>query len=64
MNNTDHKNSNILPEEKIISLTPEELEEPAGGSANEVKCPICKRYFPIRAMKMHLRDAHGRQNIN
>jgi hypothetical protein len=37
MNNTDHKNSDILPEEKIISLTPEELEEPAGGAANEVK---------------------------
>ena len=46
--------------EEIKELKLDQLEDSAGGASNEVKCPICKKYYPIHAMKAHLRDVHGK----
>ena len=56
----DNKYINNYIEEETKKLDLDQLEDLAGGSSNEVKCPIWKKYIPIHAMKIHLRDVHGK----
>ena len=46
----------------IEELDLEELEKIAGGAGNaEVKCPVCKKKYPIREIKSHIQSSHGGQ---
>ena len=56
----DNKYINNYIEEETKKLDLDQLEDLAGGASNEVKCPICKKYIPIHAMKIHLRKVHGK----
>jgi len=50
----------IYTEQEIMELDMNELDEMAGGTVvqNDVKCPICGKYYPIRTIKDHLKLAH------